>query len=155
MNRIARRVMILAFLGLVAACQTGSNQLKGASMRIEFDALERGGERLTISLLVFNPNDHPVQIERASFDFELDGQRPMTRALALDLDIAPRNRERVQIRLESAPETIHLLESLDAGERTRLAYRLEGELQLRERRPTRTRIEAFLHPVPGQPGRYR
>lgn len=155
MNRIALRMAIVVLLGLAAGCQTGSDYLKGASMRVEFDGLTRDSDALTLSLLVLNPNDHSVLVEGATFRFTLENRESLTRELRLDLDIAPRNRERILVSLSPDRTVLEMLETLDGGARTRLAYTLQTELLLQERRSTRSNIEAFLHRVPGQPGRYR
>lgn len=155
MNRLALRAALFLLIGLSAGCQVGAGQLKGASLRVEFDGLVRDRDALSMSVLVLNPNDHKVLVEGANFNFTLEDRVPLTHEIRLDLDIAPRNRERIQIPLPTDRDVLAVLKTLDEGTRTRLSYTLEMELQLSERRPTRSRIEAFLHLVPGQSGRYR
>jgi LEA14-like dessication related protein len=155
MNRIVLRIAIIALVGLAVGCQARSEQLKDASMRVELDGLVRDSDGLALHLLVLNPNDHFVLVGRASVSFRLEDYEALSQEVLLDLDIAPRNRERIRVTLSADGPVLELLASLDEGERTRLAYTLETELELQDRRVTRSRIEAVLHRVPGQSGRYR
>lgn len=154
MNLRRRHLLLLVPLAL-AACSTRMGQLKGLPLRVELDNLARAADGLTLSLLLFNPNDHAVLVERVTFEFVLDERPPLAHEQLLEFDIAPRNRERLIVRLPERPDLSVALEALDREQRPRLGYRIDGELQLRARRTSRFRIDDVLHKVPGQSGRYR
>ncbi|PKL95904.1 MAG: hypothetical protein CVV18_03710 [Gammaproteobacteria bacterium HGW-Gammaproteobacteria-8] len=155
MNSFGIRVALLLLAGLVAGCQTGPIRLTDASLQFDLEGLERTHDGLTMSVLVLNPNDHSVLVGGASLSFALEDQQPLTLEVPLNLDIAPRNRERIRVLLPPDRKILEMLGELDDGARARLSYRLEIELQLQDSRPTGSRIDAFLHRVPGQTGRYR
>ena len=154
MNLRRRHLLMLLPLAL-AGCAGPLGQLKGAPLRVELDNLAIGDDDLRLSLLLFNPNDHSVLIDRMRFELVIDDRAPLPHELGLQLDIAPRNRERVVVRLDPRPDLVDALSALDRDMLPRLTYRLEGELQLRERRNSGFRLDDFLHRVPGQPGRFR
>ena len=81
----------------------------------------------------------------------LDDTALFEHASPTTLEVDPRGRELLQMRLNAQFEGLDRLNNIETSQ----AYRLEGELQFEELRDYPVRLRGFLHPVPGQPGRYR
>ena len=121
-------------------------------------------------VLVFNPNDVPVEIESLQLEFSLGDQPGLQFRRTLLLDIGARNRERIRLTAPASTELREQLQSLAGSGADSLPYELRGELavaggctpDMRNNqvavagaRPAPIRTRDFLHPMPGQPNRFR
>lgn len=156
-DRSGRGFPLLAVaLGLLmglAAC--GPIEVRRAPPGSDLDGITVDGETLILKLLVDNRNDVPLTLSGAQLALTLDGVELEPRDWPMNLEIGPRGREALDLRLPASGAALGLLGELDDGDRTSLRYALEGELLIADGRDARVDRNGFLHPVPGRPGRYR
>jgi len=152
----AAALLAVSFIVFAAGCLTGADEVQGFAPRIELEALHIGdGGQAELVVLLLNPNDHPVFIESALLVLRLGGEVLFERNARLDLDVGAQNRERVRLEAGAGSGALARLRGLDDTPNANLAYELLSDLVLVGQRDARARVEGFLHPVPGQPGRYR
>lgn len=142
-------------LVLVAACSAGPKTVRLAPPGLEIESVHLDGDRARIIVLLHNRNDHPVMIDRAHLVMLIDESELFNAEWQIDLDVGPRNRERVPLEAPVRQPAAGMLAALDDSTRPNLAYTLKSELSIRNQSDTRGKQDGYLHPVPGQPGHYR
>lgn len=155
-------VVVLAFI-LLTACASGPRQVRGELPLITLDGLERDGERMTLSVGLRNINDSPFPLTKVEVQLSSGDQRLLSVAHEPDFEISPRGREVLTFQGTGEPDGLRLLDQFDphtAGRDNQQVFRrIEWSMQVQlsdERGRTRTtEASGFLHPVPGQPGRFR
>ncbi len=156
---------VLAVLALVmlTACASGPRQVRGELPLVTLESLERQGDRITLLLGLRNFNDSPFPLTAIEVRLSSGDQRLLSVAHEPDFEITPRGREILTLRGIGEPEGLSLLDRFDpdaaARENQEPLRRIDWTMQVQlsdERgRARTTEASGFLHPVPGQPGRFR
>jgi len=158
MNPIRSGVLLLLIL-LLAGCKTYGDKLLGIPPRLELESLRlvegAPAARVELVILLLNPNDIPVEVEDLQLEFSLDEQGALEFGRALQLDIGARNRERIRLTAEAPTALVGQLRTLRDSGQGAMPYELRGELTVAGTRATRVGLSDFLHPMPGQPNRFR
>ena len=158
MNPIRSGVVVLLML-VLAGCQAHGDKLLGIPPRLELESLrlveDASVARIELVILLFNPNDIPVEVDDLRLEFSLDEQDGLEFGRALQLDIGARNRERVRLTAEASAALVGRLRSLRDSGQGPMPYQLRGELAFNGARPSPIGLSDFLHPMPGQPNRFR
>ncbi|MDT8409290.1 MAG: hypothetical protein RQ741_06800 [Wenzhouxiangellaceae bacterium] len=145
----------LAGLVLVSGCSANPLLINNEAPGLELESLELENSVASARLLVHNRNDETLFIESASLSLELEDSELFSDSWPLRLDIGSRGRENVRLQSRASDRGAARLGALDRGEAASVAYRLLGELVLSNQSNVKVEQRGFLHPVPGQPGRYR
>ncbi|MDT8450280.1 MAG: hypothetical protein RQ847_08900 [Wenzhouxiangellaceae bacterium] len=140
---------------VLAACSTGPRTLRLAPPRLEIESVQLDGDQARIIVLLHNPNDHAVIIDRAHLAMRIGEDELFNAEWQLGLDVSPRNRERVPLEAPARQPAAATLAALDRSSRPNLTYTLTSELSIRNQRDMRAKQDGYLHPVPGQLGHYR
>ena len=154
-SREGRGLLVAALVLLLGLTGCGPIEVKRAPPGSDLDGVTIDGDTLILKVLVDNRNDVPLTLSGAQLKLTLGGIELEPREWPLNLEIAPRGRESLDLRLPASGTALGLLGELDAGDRPSLRYALDGRLQIADSRDARVKRNGFLHPVPGRPGRYR
>ncbi len=147
--------LLLCLCLLLCGCQGSPRQVSGEAPLIALDTIELQESFATLHISVRNLNDRRFEMEEIRLSLQLDQQQ----AASLDpapvfLSVPARGREVIMLETELEPGSRQLLEALTHRQRPNLAWQLELVFD-----PPRGRLRAeangFLHPVPGQPDRFR
>lgn len=156
LNRTAWRLSaLLLSAAMLAACSGNVRDVYGEPPQISIDGLEKRPEGVIVELAMRNVNDSPLSLETTSITLTLDGEALAVGERELPLTISARGRDVIRLSLPADPAGLALLEALAAGEVQRLPWALETRLTLAGSRDRRTKADGWLHPVPGQPNRFR
>ncbi|MFN2334877.1 MAG: LEA type 2 family protein [Wenzhouxiangellaceae bacterium] len=153
MKSMIRILTVLALLaGLTSACSTSPMQIRSEQPTLEIDSLALlQGPRVAIELLVHNRNDHALELESLDLTMSLEQTRLFSNQWPMPLKIGARGRERITLHAPASRDGAARLSEL-AGS---LAYQLESTLVLQGQRNAKSQKSDYLHPVPGQPDRFR
>ncbi len=151
--RSGRAMFVFALALLLAGC--GPLEVRSAPPGSDLDGLRVDGDVLVLRMLVINRNDVPLALSGARLEVTLGGETLEARDWPLSLDLGPRNREAVELRMPATDAVLRALERLERGDRAPLPYELTGRWTLAQGGDERIRRTGFLHPVPGRPGRFR
>lgn len=163
-NPITTRLLLTVIaMALVTACGSGSRQVRGELPLVTLDALERQGERITLFVGLRNINDGPLPLGEVEVRLRIDGVGLVSVVQAPEIEIGPRGREVLTLRGRGDAEGLTVLDRLDprsAGANgpsalNNLSWHMELRLADERGRSRTAEISGFLHPVPGQPGRFR
>ena len=154
MIKVLTAVALVA--GLTSACSTGQMQIRSEEPTLEIDSLALlEGPRVAIELLVHNRNDHSLVLESLGLTMSLDQTRLFSSEWPMPLTIGARGRERITLEAPASRDGASRLSELAGELAGSLAYQLESRLVLQGQRDAKNRKSDFLHPVPGQPDRFR
>jgi LEA14-like dessication related protein len=154
-QKISPGLIVLLAL-MLAACGGQPRKVSGEFPLVNLDGLSLSNGSIGVDIGIRNINDSPLELPAMAFRLMLDGQLVAERNdQAPSISIAARGREVLRLQSEINPSGRQLLEELDRGERSNLAYQLELEFEGRRRQRGDTETRGFLHAVPGQPGRFR
>lgn len=147
-------LMAMMVLALSACAANRGNQLHPPIVSLE--SLEHRDGLIRIDLGVRNPNrsrfDRPIE----HISLSIDGLTPLLDQEIHDfLNIPPGGRETLSLRTEADEATLVVLSALATGERSSLPYSLTLTFPGRRDRDNPAEQNGFLHPVPGQPNRFR
>lgn len=153
-----RFIMLMGLLGLIillAGCQSGPRQISGEAPLISLESVHVKEAAATLQVAVRNINDRRLELSEVKLNLSLDqheiaGQGPVS----VDLSVAPRGREVIGFDVTLDPASLQLFEDLAQGKRNNLAWQMELVVDPPRGR-MRSEASGFLHPVPGQPGRFR
>lgn len=148
-------VLVLMAVTLGTACSSGGPTVRREPPGVQLESLRLDGDRARLGLLLHNRNDHRIQVRALRLAMMLGDETLIEDRWSVVLDIGPRVRERVPLETMARPGALDRLARLDAGDDASIGYRLLSEVELIDQSRTEQRREGFLHPVPGQPGRYR
>lgn len=154
-RRIAS-VLALALLVCLAGCASGRGTVSGQLPLVNLDSLELQDQRLLVDLSIRNLNDQRLETPLREASLIIDGQAAhFESSLPLSLNISARGRENLRLTATADSATQAALAALADERGQSLPYQLT--LTFDGRRASRTPVEqsGFLHPVPGQPGRFR
>lgn len=155
--------LLLAAVLLLSACGSGTRAVRGELPLVTLDGLERQGEQVSLQLGLRNINDQALELNEVQVRLYIDGQPLLVLTHAPDFAIGPRGREVLRLDgpgQENGLERLDQLDPVTAATRNQSPRRSVGwhmELVLTDQRGRIRETEAsgFLHPVPGQPGRFR
>jgi hypothetical protein len=150
---LVRTLLLLALALALAAC--GPVEVRSAPPGSDLDGLRVEGDVLVLRMLIINRNDIPLTVTGAQLELTLGNETLDSRDWPLSLDLGPRNREAVELRLPATESVLRTLDALERGARDPLPYELIGRWTLAQGGDDRIRRNGFLHPVPGRPGRFR
>lgn len=160
-SRTTLLLLVASLLGLVSACGGQPRQVSGELPLVQLDGLALVDALVQLDIGIRNVNDRPLELSQVVLLLELD-DGPVTQRTPhrFDLNVSARGREVIRLESDIDERGQRLLEELSAGERNSLAYRLELEFDGQRRRQRQRQLDdtiarGFLHPVPGQPGRFR
>jgi len=148
-----RQSMLMAIVLINVAALTACSTVRVDSVEpgIDLESLTIQPSGLEINLLVENRNDQPILLQATALELSLDDRVILDLTAPLNLQIGPRGRESLVLTTTPKPGGQQALEAIEQS----AAYRMVGRLEFESLRTYRLEQEGFLHPVPGQPGRYR
>ncbi len=127
----------------------------GLAPMVQLDSIDRQGMNLRVQMLVDNLNDRPILLTGLRLEAGLDGADLFIGQWPLDILVAARGRERVTLETTAALAGLEALDGLAELEAGAIRYRLNGELFWDRKSSQAIDQGGFLHPVPGQPDRFR
>lgn len=150
-------------LAWLTACASGPRQVSGELPLVTLDGLERQEESITLLLGLRNINDSSLPLTEVEVELKSGSDRIVTAMHRPEFGIGPRGREVFSLRATGEPAGLALLDQFDPGAGQQDGQEAPGHINwtmqvyLRDDRGRTRTTEAsgFLHPVPGQPGRFR
>ncbi|TVR94898.1 MAG: hypothetical protein EA418_09130 [Wenzhouxiangellaceae bacterium] len=140
--------------GLVA-CGGGPRQVRGELPLVMLETLSLDGEGVVLQLAVRNINDTRLQINRVNVELRLDSAAAASlNSVPVDVQIPPRGRDMLHFEAMLEPRAVELLAALENNDRNSVGWQIEITFDP-DRGRQRSEGSGFLHPVPGQPGRFR
>lgn len=144
-------LFILLLLSIVVLNGCGPREVRAVPPGVSLESVAVVDRRIEINLLIENRNDHVIVLHTSDVQMAFDDTLLFETVSSGSLDIGPRGRESLRIATEAYGEGLELLQSTE----TARAYQLRGLLEFEDLRSYPLNLRGFLHPVPGQPGRYR
>ena len=153
----APRVAIAAVVlcALLAGCSTGPRKVRAEPPGLQVENLAVEPPQVELGLILHNRNDHPITVTGARLTMRVEGELLLEEDWPLALDIGPRLRERVRREASARSDAVRRLENIMAERDASIAFLLTGELRIDGVDDTDRSLRGYLHPVPGQPGRFR
>lgn len=156
LNRTALRISALFLSAVVlAACSGNLREVTNQPPQASLDGLEKTSDGVIVALGLRNVNDEPLQLDGISITLTLDDEPLAVGDRHLPLIISSRGREVLRFTLSAEPAGLQRLNNLAAGDVARLPWSLEARLTLNGSTKRRTSANGWIHPVPGQPDRFR
>ncbi|TVS12009.1 MAG: hypothetical protein EA419_06325 [Wenzhouxiangella sp.] len=161
-NRLIR--LLAAVLAIsISACASGPRQVRGELPLVSVDSLTRHNGEITLLLAFRNVNDRAFPLNDIGIDMRLNEAKLVDTAHTPGIEISARSREVVRVRIPALAPGLAVLDQIAGGspadeDRPGLvsaAWQLELTLIDERGRSRETEASGFLHPVPGQPGRFR
>ncbi len=149
-------LLALALLLCLAGCASGPRTVSGQLPLVNLEGLELQGQRLLIDLSVRNLNDQRLESPLNEASLTIDGQPARFEGVFPQaINIPARGRESLRLSATADSPVLEALQALDQSRGQSLPYQIK--LTFDGRRAGRNPVEqvGFLHPVPGQPGRFR
>jgi len=157
-----RLLLVAAALTLLSACASGPREVRGELPLITLDGLERRDAGITLLLGLRNINDRPFPLTEVEVQLRVGGELLLSVIHTPDFELGPRGREVLVLRgpgQDAGLRTLDRLEPAAAQNDVIALGSIDWSMDLRlndERGRSRTtESSGFLHPVPGQPGRFR
>ncbi|MFW5815457.1 MAG: hypothetical protein ACOCVP_01250 [Wenzhouxiangella sp.] len=151
--------MVLA----LSACGSGGREIRGELPLVRVEGLVVDGDQVSLSVGLRNLNDRTLDLRRLKVRMQVEDQLLIEAEARPQIDISARGRDVVALRARGQAAGLELLArrfaqpSQDGLPSASLNAAWSMELVLvdeREREST-TRVNGFIHPVPGRPGHYR
>lgn len=152
---LAGRVLAAALGLLLAACGTGSMDVRLEPPAVKVESLRLEGGSVRLGLRIDNHNDHELLVESAAVAMRVNDIELFDTARRLELDISPRGRELVHLDAPVLPGGAQLLERLERSPGPQIEFELSSELVIDGQKDAENVEQGFLYPVPGQPGHFR
>jgi LEA14-like dessication related protein len=128
-QKISPGLIVLLAL-MLAACGGQPRKVSGEFPLVNLDGLSLSNGSIGVDIGIRNINDSPLELPAMAFRLMLDGQLVAERNdQAPSISIAARGREVLRLQSDINPSGRQLLEELDRGERSNLAYQLELEFE--------------------------
>ncbi len=157
--RLIKSTLFSAALVLTAltACASGPRGVTGELPQVTLDGLERQEEQITLLLGLRNINDRPLPLTEVEVELNSGDARIVTATHRPDFEIGARGREVLRMDGNAEPEGLRLLEPATNGNTRpgRISWSMQVHLTDERGRSRTTEASGYLHPVPGQPGRFR
>lgn len=153
-SEFAGRVWPLALI-LCAACGGPMRPVTGLSPVTQLEGLERDGMEVVLAVAVANHNDLPWPVAAIDMELRLDGEVLVIADWRLDMILDARGREVLTLPVTASLAGLEQLDALDSGTRRNLPWTLTGVITPARGRAQPIEASGYLHPVPGQPGRFR
>jgi LEA14-like dessication related protein len=153
----ARRTKLLACLLcllVVSACGSRWRDVTDEAPLTGIDGLQRAGGEIVVDLALRNVNDRAFRLDGLSAELRLEEQPLASGERTLSMQIAPRSREVLTLRFRAEPDGLERLDALDASDRQGIPWQMDLVIRS-DSGDYRDATSGWLHPVPGQPGRYR
>lgn len=156
-----KALFLLGISLVLSACGGGPREVRGELPLITLEGLERQADQIQLQLGLRNVNDRPFYLGEVSLRLSVDGDRLIELMHAPDFEIGARGREVLTLRGQGLIDGLQRLDQLDPQsspdrEALRsLAWQMEISLIDERGRGRDSEVSGFLHPVPGQPGRFR
>lgn len=142
-------------LGLATACTSSHKRIKGEAPLTSIDSMERSGDMVLVDLAIRNINDRSIEFTAIDVDLKL-ADIPLGRGRhEFGITVSARSREVVRVALDPSAEAIEVLEELAGGSRAAATWQMTLELHHPRGGSIDAENEGWLHPVPGQPDRFR
>lgn len=142
-------------LCLAAACASSHKRIKGEPPLTSIDSMERNGDLVLVDLAIRNINDRSIEFTAIDLDLTL-ADVPMGRGRhEFGITVSARSREVIRVALDPSDEAIGVLEDLAGGSRTAVTWQMNLVLHHPRGGSIDTENDGWLHPVPGQPDRFR
>ncbi|MEM7052974.1 MAG: hypothetical protein AAF446_00355, partial [Pseudomonadota bacterium] len=148
MKTLLTGVVIVTLALLLNGC--GSREVRSVPPGLSLESVTIVDRQVRVNLLVENRNDHLIMLQSADLIMRLGETVLFENASPRTLEIDPRGRESLQMMLNVNFDGLDQLQRIETSQ----AYELEGKLQFENLRDYPLRLRGFLHPVPGQPGRF-
>jgi len=149
-----QRCALLALL-ILAGCSGNLRDVVGEPPQADVDGMTREGDRIMVDLALRNVNDEALELAVVDLELRLDETPPATGRKETPLRISARGREVLELALEAGPAARARLDALEAGEAPGLRWQMNLVLVAAGGKRLETETRGWLHPVPGQPGRFR
>lgn len=154
-QRALHWLLVFSLCGGLAACGGGPRQVRGELPLVMVESLSLDGDRAVLQLAVRNINDTRLQINRVNVDLRLENAAAASLTnVPVDVQIPPRGRDMLHFETMLEPRAAELLAALESNDRNSVGWQIEITFDP-ERGRQRSEGSGFLHPVPGQPGRFR
>lgn len=145
----------LVVLCLAAACGSSHKRIKGEPPLTSIDSMERNGDLVLVDLAIRNINDRSIEFTAIEVDLTL-ADVPLGRGRQeFGITVSARSREVVRVALDPSPEAIEVLEDLARGNRAAVTWQMNLVMHHPRGGSIDTENDGWLHPVPGQPDRFR
>ena len=144
-------ILLLLLLSTVFLIGCGAREVRSIPPGVSLESVTIIDQRIELNLLIENRNDHVIVLHTSDLRMSFEDTQLFETVWSSTLDIDPRGRESLRITTDADSEGLDLLQ----GTETARAYRLRGLLQFEDLSSYPLNLRGFLHPVPGQPGRYR
>ncbi len=140
---------------LLSTCGSRAPQLQPPTLRI-VELQLRPDQTIQIQLRVRNPVAATLPARGMDFSLWLEERELGRFSPPFRLDVPALGNELIEFEARSRPEIGQLLAQLEAGERARVEYRIEGELTHGDGKSTLPLdSRGWLSPTPGKPGSFR
>lgn len=153
MNRLP--LWALPALLFVAGCSGDLRDVVGEPPLAGIDGVTRDGDRIIVDLALRNVNDRAMELSAVEIQLRLDEKPPAAGRKETMLRISARGREVLAVVLDVEPVLQSRLDALEAGEVPGLPWQMDLVLVGADGKRRETDARGWLHPVPGQPGRFR
>ncbi len=154
-HRFITLLGLLALVLLIAGCQSGPRQIRGEAPLVSLESVHLGQGAASLQVAIRNVNDSRLELPEVKLNLSLDEREIAGLDLVpVDLSVAPRGREVIAFEVDLDNASRELFNELARGQRNNLAWGMELVLDPPRGR-MRSEANGFLHPVPGQPGRFR
>lgn len=145
----------LGMLVLVAGCSGNVREVVGEPPQTGIDGLVREASGVVVELALRNVNDEALELAAIEIELTLDDLTLTSGSRESPLTVSARGREVVRLSLPANEPALERLDDLSDPGVASLRWQLEVDLTTDGGRKHNTRTSGWLHPVPGQPGRYR
>lgn len=144
---------LLALVLAIPAC--GGNQVRNQAPFVQVSSWSLDGHELVADLHLRNVNDEELPVLGVDIRVQMEGVELVSFRSALDRVVPPRGLESISLDMRASSEGTALLDSLRAGERASLPYRLQGHIVTSGNRQLRFDRDGHIYNVPGRPGQFR
>lgn len=156
-----KALLLLGAALALSACGGGPREVRGELPLITLEGLERQADRIDLQLGLRNVNDRAFYLGEVSLHLSVDGSHLLELVHTPNFEIGARGREVLTLRGQGLADGLQRLDQLELQaspehEALRsLAWQMQISLSDERGRRSDSEVSGFLHPVPGQPGRFR
>lgn len=161
MRTVSIKAFLLLGVALALSACGGPREVRGELPLITLEGLERQADQIQLQLGLRNVNDRPFYLGEVALSLSVGGDRLIDLIHSPDFEIGARGREVLTLRGQGLVDGLQRLDQLepqsspDREALRSLAWQMEISLIDERGRGRDSEVSGFLHPVPGQPGRFR